>query len=328
MKTELNKLNEMLGEVPEVFICMASYEDRCLSVAQQLDISNLKYAIVLWNSDYSNSIKDNLFKLESKFGEKVKKSELRTDAPLFVADKLREEVISIIKETAGLCLVDITTFTHEQLLILIKLLAELAPEKKIKLTYTGAGDYSINFEGTEKWLSRGVAQIRTVLGYPGIMFPSKKLHLIVLVGFESERAEQLIINSEPALVSLGLGRKHQSVAPQHYEVNAAFHEGVKHFTEEISNQFDSVRQFQFSCLDPLQTMKDIFKEIEDTDGYNVVICPLNTKPSTIGAALAAFKSEQIQLVYVQPIEYNTDGYSTSSDSCSIFDFTELLSLIK
>src|SRR5947209_15307475 len=132
MKFQVAAVNEELEELPQVFVCTASYEERCRSIADKLDTSNLMTAIVLWNSDYVGQAEANITALESKFDGKIKKVELKTDDPLSVADSLREKVLPIIEECAGLCLIDITTFTHEQLLILIKLLAEAAPKARIK----------------------------------------------------------------------------------------------------------------------------------------------------------------------------------------------------
>jgi hypothetical protein len=75
-------------------------------------------------------------------------------------------------------------------------------------------------------------------------------------------------------------------------------------------------------------MNDLLNEVEKNSEYNTVICPLNTKPSTIGAALAAIKSDNIQLVYAQPVQYNTKGYSTPSNFATILDLNKLFTSAK
>lgn len=325
-KVELSKINEVLGESPEVFICNASFEDRCLSIAQAIDTSNLRNAIILWNEDYIKEITENLDTLEKIFSDKTNKIKLRTDKQLESADKLREEVIPIIKNCERLCVIDVTTFTHEHLLILLRLIFELAPFAPIKLLYTGADNYSTNTKEEDTWLSKGVFDIRTVLGYSGIMFPSRKSHLIVLVGFEVERAEILISYYEPSLISLGYVRRGQSVKEEFTDKNLIFHKRVKEFIKEMVEFDESVIEFEFSSVDPIDAMSDILFEVKKNDEYNTVICPLNTKPSTIGAALAAMKYEKIQLVYAQPVEYNTKGYSTPGKSATILDLNNLFSL--
>ena len=45
---------------------------------------------------------------------------------------------------------------------------------------------------------------------------------------------------------------------------------------------------------------------------------MNTKLSTLGAALAAVERPEIQLCYARAIEYNESGYSTPSNQVTIF----------
>jgi hypothetical protein len=151
--------------------------------------------------------------------------------------------------------------------------------------------------------------------------------LVVLIGFESERAEKLIAYLEPSLLTLGLGEKSQSLKPEHFTTNTEFHSRVSHFAEQITDSIELVNRFEFSCVDPISAMRDILAEAEKTLEYNIAICPLNTKPSTIGAALAALKSERIQLIYAQPVEYNVEGYSHASNYFSIFDFREMIKVV-
>lgn len=327
MKIELSKIAETLGQAPKLFICAASFEDRCRAIAEQLGPEQLEQVVILENSDFAASIAENASLIKARFGRKAKSVSLRTDDPIVVADNLKSEVIPLIANQTGLCLIDITTFTHEQLLILIRLLAEPTTAVAVKLAYVGAGEYSVNTDPNERWLSKGVTDTRAVLGYPGIMLPSRKLHLIVLVGFEHERAEKVIEKYEPAVVSLGLGREHQSVKPEHYQINAEFHERVKKFAESLSASIAGVRRFEFSCLDPFETMRDVESEANTFSNFNVAVCPMNTKPSTIGAALLALKDDRFQLVYAQPSEYNVEGYSTTGDTCTLFDLAECLSVI-
>lgn len=321
MKTDLSKLLDSLGSHPDVFVCSTSYEARSRSVAERLDPECVGIVAVLENVNFIKAVEGNAKLLLNRFGTKAKLIELNSEDPLSVADTLRSHLLPIIESSRSMCLIDVTTLTHEELLILMRMLPVWSPQRRVVLAYTGADQYSVNTEPNDKWLSRGVAETRSVLGYAGIMLPSRKLHLIVLVGFEHERAQSLIQRYEPALISLGLGQKEESISLGHHLSNAEFHEKVKNFAESISETISSVQRFEFSCIDPIRTKEAILSTAQRSPGYNVAVCPMNTKPSTIGAALAGFANESLQLVYVQPIEYNLDGYSTPGETCTIFDFT-------
>jgi hypothetical protein len=322
MKINLSELVNTLEDVPELFICSASFEDRCLSIANQLDPDRVRYVVILENADFGAHVRQNVVKLKQRFKEKARTVQLRTNDPFFVADNLKKCVMPVLAECAGPCLVDVTTFTHEQVLIFIKMLFALELVEKTVLAYAGASEYSVGSDEAERWLSKGLTTVRAVLGYPGLMLPSRKLHLIILTGFEYERAEKLIEWYEPALLSLGLGRREPNMNVNHQRANAEFHARVRDFAENFFNLNTFVRKFEFSCSDPCQTMKDILMQADEHPSFNTAVCPMNTKPSTIGAALAAITREDIQLIYTQPVEYNTKGYSSPSDQCTLFNLSE------
>jgi hypothetical protein len=214
--------------------------------------------------------------------------------------------------------VDVTTFTHEQLLILFRIFSVAPMGRRVVFGYTGADRYSTNTEVVDAWLSKGVSHVRSVLGFPGNLRPSRRLHLLMLVGFEHERAKAVIEAFEPSILTLGLGDLHQSVSSAHYESNKIFYEDVRKFVERRASLGGAVRQFSFSCVDPELAKSAILAQADELPEYNTVICPMNTKLSTLGAALAATERSDIQICYSRAIEYNEVGYSTPSDHVTLF----------
>ena len=93
--------------------------------------------------------------------------------------------------------------------------------------------------------------------------------------------------------------------------------------EELSVSITSVRRFEFSTADPVTARDDILRQCKKFAPYNVLVAPMNTKLSTIGAGLAAVWHPQIQLTYALPITYNLKGYSVPSDTCT-FDLSHYL----
>jgi hypothetical protein len=208
--------------------------------------------------------------------------------------------------------VDITTFTHEALLILLKLLQlKLKPTDSVTFLYTAALEYSVGDEEENKWLSKGIGEIRSVLGYPGKVLPTQKLHLVILTGFESERAERFIEEYEPNMLSLGLADPDSSTSPAHYPVNRAKH-------SRIAARHKDAVTFVFSCSDPVETMTAIQDRIRQVPDHNVLIAPMNTKISTVGAALVAFDNDSVQLCYATANQYNESNYSKPDSNCYLF----------
>jgi hypothetical protein len=173
----------------------------------------------------------------------------------------------------------------------------------------------------DRWLSKGVAEVRSVLGYPGEFFPSRKTHLIVLVGFEHERASKLVEIYEPNILSLGYGKAGSETSQKHYSANRNYHKLVR----EAVATYTTVREFEFSCSNPWDAKKAILAQVATTPDHNVVVAPMNTKISTVGCALAAVENQTIQLSYAKAMSYNYQQYSVGGTMCYLFEVPELFS---
>jgi hypothetical protein len=185
------------------------------------------------------------------------------------------------------------------------------------VVYTAADEYSIGLPPEKKWLSKGVRDIRSVLGYPGTITPSRRSHLIVLVGFEADRALELIESYEPNVLSLGFGEEASAVGPHHQAINRlAF--------RQIASKVIHYTEFNFSATSPFDAEIALKEQIKLRPDCNVLVAPMNTKLSTIGAAAVAFRDDNIRLCYASAMTYNVDNYSRAADYCYLtnipFDF--------
>ena len=318
----LASLRNALESPVDLFISCASFEERCKSVTNHLDRSVVRKAIVAENKKLANHVSANADYLRHLFEGRCIGAEIDLTEPLASADNLAKALVEAELPGGARCIVDITTFTHEVLLILLRLLSlTLSEDAQAWFVYTGASDYSVGSPPDAKWLSKGISEVRTVLGYPGRFLPSRRTHLVVLVGYEHERASELIACLEPSSLSLGYGRPGTATAPKHQEANVLFHHLVKSSAVTCPN----VRDFEFSCCDPWDACQAIVSEAKVAGSANVVVAPMNTKISTIGSALATLRNKDIQLCYARALQYNYTGYSQPGDSCYLFQLPELLS---
>jgi hypothetical protein len=316
-------LKDIAAHLPpkiDVLICSASFEARCKSVPMELDPAFVEQALICENRDVAVYAKDNIEALLNHFSKNTKIVSLSLSDPLNIADRLGSNIDRVLSDIPQTFLVDTTTFTRESLIILVLLLkVKLQTNKELIFTYASASDYSIGDRNNEIWLSKGVKEVRSILGFPGNPSPSRRCHLIILSGFENERAIKLIESYEPAILSVGVAREADSVDPKHFEKNLAFH-------KILCNLYTNVDIFSFSATDVLQARDDLKAQVLKHRGYNVVVAPLNNKLSTIGATLAALEDEDIQLCYAQANEYNYEAYSTPGDKCYIFSIPDFLEI--
>jgi hypothetical protein len=308
---EMKDLDEKLEGHIDVLICSVSYERRCRSVADNIDPKRIKHALIAENKNHREFHGDNAEYLCDRFSPSFKHVMLDRSDPLKTADELQAALESCIGTESKRIVVDITTFTRESLLILFMLLQERFAQTNVRYVYARARDYDPGVPEEKKWLSKGVGEVRSVLGYPGELLPSRKLHFIILAGREHERAAELIRSYEPSVVSLGCAARTEHDRDP----------GKSGF-QQVKAVFSTASQFTFDCLDPLRTKAAIADQVALRQDFNVIIAPLHTKLSTLGAGLTALENPKLQLCYAQPIIYNYENYSRPGDQFFLFQIDD------
>jgi hypothetical protein len=310
-------------KAPDVFICGSSFESRSLTIPEVFPPDFARVVLIVRNMNLKEHVGLNAERISSRYGERARFVDTDTTDPLRTADALWQALHETTVKVPQHYLVDITTFTHECLLILLRALHDRFRERpgdSASFCYCSAENYSTRVDPGEKWLSKGVSDVRSVLGYPGEVLPSRGTHLIVLVGYEHERATRLIEDLEPSHLSLGHGTKESQTDPKHVDANNHFWQMVTDIARRLSIPQE---EFMFSCSDPWEAQKVVLEAARKTPHLNIVVAPMNTKISTVGAALAAFVEPSIQICYAQARSYNYEDYSSPSDHGYIFDIPEL-----
>jgi hypothetical protein len=188
----------------------------------------------------------------------------------------------------------------------------LDPLDSVTFIYARAADYSIGDGPGRKWLSKGISEIRSVLGYPGEFAPSRKLHLVILAGFEFDRALRLIEEYEPSRISVGYADPSESDAAAHLETNVGH---VRRIREIVGK----VHEFGFPGYNPQGTIDVLTRIVSEAGEFNTVLAPMNTKLSTIGASIFALRDQSVQLCYAQAATYNFAAYSRPGNEYYILD---------
>lgn len=297
----------------DVFLCCSSFEDRCLTVASLLSHKSCNVALICHYYGPNHKSDENFYRLQEMFKGNNVEIQLKKNNPLSNYDELFE---SLAHHRPKSVLFDISTLTRETLLIAL-LLFRQNPFSDIQVTmvYVPAAGYSSlgkQSDITNIWLSRGVYKVRSVLGYSGYQSAMKKTMLIVLVGFETERARILIGNFEPDKLCLGYAPPAKSHSEEFAKIN-------KESFENLAASESECLRFEFSCIDILHTKEvlcDIIKA--NKDEYNIIISPMNNKLSSIAVGLAAFEYPEVQVCYASTNQYNTEAYSSPADYAYLY----------
>lgn len=315
MKIEISQINQNLRFNNYIFIFGIGFDQRCMTVSNIIaNNPKIKKSIGILNYTWKHKAKNNKEILEELFIKRLSLIDNENKKIVDLADKFIEIMKSLVNDELNY-LIDISAFSHELLSVVLGVLNKFNLFNKTEIVYTGATKYG-------DWLSRGVIDVRSILGFPGTMLPSKKLHLILMSGFEVGRAIEVFKWYEPASVSIARGTRCESISDDHFEQNKRTQENIAYFIKNLHEANCECTEFEFSCTNPFETKKMILKNVVDFHNYNIVVCPLNNKISTVGAVLAAIENDNIQLSYSQPAEYNVENYVESSNEVRLISLTK------
>ena len=283
-QVQLNDLAQTWAGRSPHLVMRVSFEGRSLVVADALATSGASKITCFASTGRSDLAERNLARLRAA-SESADVRELDVDEPLRAAEELYR-FFSEEMSRSGLrdLVIDVTSFRREELLMILALLKSLGPG-----TNTGSDVVYVAAESMAETLSGRVSNYRSVIGYAGRMYPSRPTRLVVLMGFEFDRARSIIENYEPRSLILWKGRLSQSINSELGILNDQFH-------KELQSQYNNVESvFEFSARDPATVIVELEAAIGLDDASNVIIAPLHTKLSTLGAGLFALRHEQVQI---------------------------------
>ncbi|MCQ2312247.1 MAG: hypothetical protein MJZ84_02200 [Paludibacteraceae bacterium] len=315
----LDNFSTQIKDVFDVFICCAGFEPRSKSVLLNMPEHVTSKVIMLsYKNDKSGITSHNIEEMLS-CGHNITHEVWMSDSPVQNSDILHN-ILSTIQDNAKV-LVDITSFTRELLLIMIQMVLYKYKKIEFSFCYVPSVCYAAchlkNADMSKVWLSRGVKQVRSVLGYSGELSPVKKNVLVILPGFEEERVQAVINAFEPDMLLLGQVSKRESISDSSYLIHKTIVNNIC-----LKNSMLETSMFDFSCKNIKYTKNKLESEIlKYKDGYNIICCPMNTKLSTIAVGMTAHKYQKIQICYASPMEYNVDNYSHEFPSSYMYFFS-------
>lgn len=320
---DIDEFSEKVQTPYDIFICSSSFEERCLPIAKKVSEYQLaSEAVIFENVDSAEHVEKNCGLLQELFPGCCDKVEVYLTNPIKSADNISEEFSKKWNnESRAKVLVDITTFTHEILLMVLAAMGRDYPNLTVNCCYINASEYAWDEpDQQKKWLSRGLKnEVRTILGYAGNMVPSKKTHLIVIVGYEYERAVQIIESMEADAISLGYGIPSDAVTDKNKGANEQF----TRLIQKVTVYYDTIPDFIVPCNDPYKLRDTLLHKVEEIgNDFNIVIIPMNNKISTVGVALACQEKPDIQLCYAPARVYNYQYYSKAGRKCFLFPLPE------
>lgn len=298
-----------------IFLSAVSFEKRCVNSSRHLSDSYVTEELILVRyrgaeKDHKRNAHQNelLKNLGSHLGPKEKTTVVHCDKDdaidglVKLKEVLRNRDLSQAKIT-----IDITTFTKQYLLVLLKSIRQDYPSASIRILYT-PGYYIVSPSHPERSaLSWGVKEIKPVPGFLGNCLPWQNDILVLFLGYEGERAFQIKQKLEP--------KKTIAVLPNPPSYPCADRPTYTLNNRILSRSRDEVEICKADALDPESTrdlLLKLSKKYEDEERYNLIISPLCTKIQTLGILLFFWvkKETNAQVIYSLPFWYNEKKYTS------------------
>ena len=313
----LRKLNEYGPD--DLFICCASFEERCISSASKMGADfKTRFAIIFVMEEplYKKQLDNNLFKLQSELGK-------RTTEGIFAISCQREnptEGVTQLKNIWERCkphnpeepfiTIDISGFTK---IYLLELLHYLVIDLNLGIPRI--------LHTTQKYLptklTQGVNQITTIPNFFGSPSLEKETVLVLLLGFEPERALALWKQFNPVKTIALI-----SSPPRHGKLDY-----VKYAQENNSYLLSqpSVEAGNVPADNPYavrNTLEAIYNNTRAS--FNMVIGPFGTKPQVVGVFLFCLEHPKVQVVYSFPVKYTKSYLQRKPGSTLLLPFAPMV----
>lgn len=287
----------------DLLIAFASWEDRFrLGFSRNLDKSRVRRALIFYFSSYADRTRENREAIVNVCGaENIEYTpvELDIDKPAHNWRKVLDSIGSVVADCQN-ALIDISTMPREIIWYALWLLNQNS--MSTRYIYHSPDNYG------NAWLSRDPRSPRLVYKLSGIAAPSVKTALLIIVGFDPQRAERLISWCEPAKLMIGIQN------PSRFERNEEAMKDYDEIIKKFGGEYDC-DIFELDAYAEDRGMAVVERMLKPLDcSYNVIMSSLGPKLTAITLYRLQRKQQNRGLVYAPSNEFNQE-YSIGIGEC-------------
>ena len=249
-----------------------------------------------------------------------------TQVDRFSSRSLWEWTWSVIEKCSSGCdlVIDVTCMPRELLgMLLFAVSVKRLAIGSVSVAYVAApeGGYATqnkNLPKSERWLSKGVTTVRSIIGFPGIFRSERPSHLVILAGHEEDRVSTIIEYVEPSRLTISGEQEESSTVVGAGELSRKVATKLR---DRI--QVPKIGDIEFSSSSIEKVFESLINAELEKPGENIALVAMNTKLSFVGAALFALCQRTVRMIYAVPQEYNP-LYCQGAGKSLQFDITELV----
>lgn len=197
--------------------------------------------------------------------------------------------------------IDISVFTKRNLLMLWQWLDDINAWNRVTVVYSEPDNYVVS-----KYipLTFGLESLQQIPGSPGVADCSRPVHLVLLLGYEGDRALAVYEQVQPMQTTLFV--PHPPYRPDWEGRTEEFNSDLLNLTGcQHVNRVDAIDPEATACM-----LRTIIGPTDRRSQNAVVICPLGTKPQTLGVFEYLRESrDPPAVIYANPMRHNKSFYS-------------------
>lgn len=302
---ELNQIDTIVpNNEDDIFILCASDEERCMgSISKLAEGYRAENFFLLEYTDPNPKREEQIKKITSAIRKRgnLIENPIDEDNPLIGINSLLSKIQGYIQNIDKPRITfDFTTIMKWNLLLLLRGLEMNDTIKYVRFLYTEPLKYETDLINP---LSFGVREIFPIPTFTGSYDFSKESLLVILLGYEGDRALSLFEKVEPSECLLFIA------APPYREEWRGMTEKMN---AAIINLVGDDKKREIDARNPLLVSKCIKDELQKKEysKFNHFIAPLGTKPQTLGLHLY-LKSDPVNtiILYGRPLRHNSQFYS-------------------
>lgn len=274
----------------KTYIVFASWEDRFIKSAINDINSEIKFVHCFYFEEFYDRTEPKIKELEEFLSDKdikLKKIELKFEEYISSWKRVRDAFSDIEKINA---ILNISTMPRNMIFCMLHFLTK--NKIKYNAVYYPAGGHS-------KQPTTNPLKPHIVLQHGGIMYPDKKTILVIFIGHDRKRVQQLCNYFEPYQVHLVSVNQNFTSTPSDYLDKFDIPNLEEHTIQEPSHIYT------FDKLNDILTQETLGK-------HNVLLCSLGSKIESIGIYKFHRLHPETALLYAPSKDYAVD-YSSGVD---------------
>lgn len=294
------------GDLPDgaVLVTCSSHEDRCRGLLSRIEGWSPSEAILFHYDDYNPFREENHRLMESALRKMVSRLTVLQFTEADVVSSFRDNMLSLRRIVAHsdyeAFVMDMSVFTKRHLLVMLRWLDDCDIWDRLYIVYSEPSDYLVSQHIP---LSFGLASLQQTPGFSACPDLSRPVHLMIFLGYEGDRALAVYEQTQPMKTTL---------AVPHPPYRPSWEGRTEQFNSELLALAGEQAVLKVDALDPdatTATLTNVFGR-SARDDFARIICPLGTKPQTLGVYSYTRKSDDPPaIIYAAPLRHNHAFFS-------------------